>query len=176
MGGQFFGDLILPSRESGVAFVAMAEVPPGSFVYRTQTHYDQLDGQMLLHHPRYFIFVERAQQAWMEALLGAPRFDWRNFPDLYLVVRKVEAEYLQSIDGVVDIAVLLRPVRMRAAKLEIAFSIRTPDLEIEYCRGHRLTGKVDPQTHQPVFWSEELRAAVEAEIQIQTQESPPGVP
>ena len=153
----------------------MAEVPPGSFVYRTQTHYDQLDGQMLLHHPRYFIFVERAQQAWMEALLGAPRFDWRNFPDLYVVVRKVEAEYLTSINGVVDIAVLLCPVRIRAAKMEIAFSIRTPDLATEYCRGRRLTGKVDPQTHQPVFWSEELRAAVEAEIQIQTQESPPGV-
>ena len=146
----------------------MLDCPFGSFVYRTHTHYDQLDGQMLLHHPRYFVFVERAQQAWMESLLGAPRFDWRNFPDLYVVVRKVEAEYLRSIDGVVDLAVLLRPLRMRAAKLDLAFSIRTPDFETEYCRGRRLTGKVDPHTHEPKFWSDELRAAVEAEIQRAT--------
>lgn len=147
----------------------MLDCPPGSFVYRTQTHYDQLDGQMLLHHPRYFVFVERAQQAWMESLLEAPRFDWRNFPDLYVVVRKVEAEYLRSIDGVVDLAVLLRPLRMRAAKMEISFSIRTPDLETEYCRGRRVTGKVDPRTHEPTFWNDELRAAVEAEIQRATR-------
>lgn len=144
---------------------AMDEVEAGTFVYRTETHYDQLDAQMLLHHPRYFVFVERAQQTWMEGLLGAPRFDWRNYPDLYVVVRRVEAEYVRSIDGVCDIAVLLRPVRIRAAKLEIAFSVRTPDLQEEYCYGRRMTGKVDPGTHQPQFWSEALRAAVELEIQ-----------
>lgn len=142
----------------------MTETPPGTFLYQTATHYDQLDGQMILHHPRYFIFVERAQQAWMEWLLGAPRFDWRNFPDLYVVVRRVEADYLQSVSGVCDIAVLLTPVRIRAAKLEIAFSICTPDLQTEYCRGRRITGKVSPGDHQPVFWTDRLRAAVETEI------------
>ena len=116
---------------------------PGHFYFETETYYDQLDGQMILHHPRYFVFIERAQQAWMESVLGAPRFDWRNFPDMYLVVRRLEAEYLVPVEGVRDITVVLWPVSIRAAKLEIQFEIRSPDLKTLYCSGLRLNCKVD---------------------------------
>ena len=137
---------------------------PGHFYFKTETYYDQLDGQMILHHPRYFVFIERAQQAWMESVLGAPRFDWRNFPDMYLVVRRLEAEYLVPIEGVRDITVVLWPVQIRAAKLEIHFEIRSPDLEILYCRGIRLNCKVDRDSHRPVLWTEAFLEAAEAEI------------
>ena len=139
----------------------MPERLPGHFYFETETYYDQLDGQMILHHPRYFVFIERAQQAWMESVLGAPRFDWRNFPDMYLVVRKLEAEYLVPIEGVRDITVVLWPVSIRAAKLEIHFEIRSPDLGTLYCRGLRLNCKVDKETHRPVFWTDGFMQAVE---------------
>ena len=138
---------------------------PGHFYFETETYYDQLDGQMILHHPRYFVFIERAQQAWMESVLGAPRFDWRNFPDMYLVVRKLEAEYLVPIEGVRDITVVLWPVAIRAATLQIQFEIRSPDLEILYCRGMRLNCKVDKETHRPVFWTEAFMQAAAGEIE-----------
>jgi acyl-CoA thioesterase FadM len=120
-----------------------------------------LDGQMLLHHPQYLILVERAQQAWMEKVLQAPRFDWRNFPDMYVVVRKIEIAYLLPVDGVTRLAVLLRPVKIRAAALEMAFEIRSADLQRLYCSGSRLNCKIDQQTHQPVFWTDMFRERVE---------------
>lgn len=138
----------------------------GHYYFQTETYYDQLDGQMILHHPRYFLFVERAQQAWMEAMLGAPRFDWRNFPDMYLVVRRLEAEYLLPVEGVCDLTVVLYPVRLRAATLEIRFEIRSRDLRILYCKGVRLNCKVDPVKHHPVLWTERLRRAVEEQCRL----------
>jgi acyl-CoA thioesterase FadM len=140
----------------------MAARLPGHFYFETETYYDQLDGQMILHHPRYFVFIERAQQAWMEAVLGAPRFDWRNFPDMYLVVRKLEAEYLFPVEGVRDITVVLWPERIRAAKLEMGFEIRSPDLDTVYCRGTRINCKVDREDHKPVFWTDRFIDSVES--------------
>jgi acyl-CoA thioesterase FadM len=121
---------------------------------------------MIMHHPRYFVFIERAQQAWMESVLGAPRFDWRNFPDMYLVVRKLEAEYLVPIEGVRDITVVLWPAEIKAAKLLMEFEIRSPDLKVLYCRGQRLNCKVDRESHRPVFWSDEFLELGAKEIEI----------
>lgn len=132
----------------------------GHYYFEAETFYDQLDGQMILHHPRYFLFVERAQQAWIEAILDAPRFDWKNYPDMYLVVRRLDAEYLLPIAGVCDLTVVLYPGRMRAATLEMNFEIRSRDLDTLYCRGTRLNCKVDPTTHQPAMWTDKLRDAV----------------
>jgi acyl-CoA thioesterase FadM len=140
----------------------MAHRLPGHFYFETETYYDQLDGQMILHHPRYFVFVERAQQAWMESVLGAPRFDWRNFPDMYLVVRKLEAEYLVPVEGVKDIVVVLWPDQIRAAKLVMGFEIRSRDLETLYCTGRRVNCKVDRETHRPVMWTDAFLEAVES--------------
>jgi acyl-CoA thioesterase FadM len=140
----------------------MAHRLPGHFYFETETYYDQLDGQMILHHPRYFVFVERAQQAWMESVLGAPRFDWRNFPDMYLVVRKLEAEYLLPVEGVKDIVVVLWPEQIRAAKLVMGFEIRSRDLETLYCTGRRVNCKVDRETHRPVMWTDAFLESVQS--------------
>jgi len=126
----------------------------GKFYYQTETHYDQLDGQMLLHHPRYMIFVERAQQLFFESVLNAPRFDWRNFPDMYIVVRKFEIEFLRPIEGVQDIQVVLWPEMVRAAKMKTAFELRSADGSSVFAKGYRLNCKVDQQTHQPVMWTD----------------------
>ncbi len=134
---------------------------PGHFYFETETYYDQLDGQMILHHPRYFVFVERAQQAWMEEVLGAPRFDWRNFPDMYLVVRRLEVDYLVPVEGVRDITVVLWPEKIRAAKLEMSFELRSRDLDTLYCGGRRINCKVDRTTHRPEFWTAPFVEAVD---------------
>ena len=147
----------------------MPDQLPGHFYFETETYYDQLDGQMILHHPRYFVFIERAQQAWMEAVLGAPRFDWRNYPDMYLVVRKLEAEYLVPVEGVRDITVVVWPEEIRAAKLSIGFEIRSPDLKILYCRGQRINCKVDRESHKPAIWTEDFLQLTQTEIKIAKQ-------
>ncbi|MCC5834121.1 MAG: hypothetical protein JJU20_05255 [Opitutales bacterium] len=138
--------------------------PPGVFVYSTETYYDQLDGQMLLHHPRYLILVERAQQLWFEQLLGAPRFDWQNFPDLYLVVRRLEIDYLESIAGVMPVHVVLWPGQLRAAKQETHFAFFSEDGKRLFCRGRRVNCKVDPKSHQPQIWTDTFMQRMHAEL------------
>ncbi|MCD8483553.1 MAG: hypothetical protein LR015_13395 [Verrucomicrobia bacterium] len=123
------------------------------FIYPAETHYDDLDGQMILHHPRYLLFVERAQQAWLEQVLQAPRFDWRNFPDMYLVVRSLEIEYLRSIDGVMPFVVKLWCMEVRAAVWKVGFQICSADQAIVYAMGSRTNCKVDLHTHEPTLWS-----------------------
>jgi acyl-CoA thioesterase FadM len=135
--------------------------PPGAFLYRTETHYDQLDGQMLLHHPRYLVLVERAQQSWFEEVLSAPRFDWQNFPDMYVVVRKLELDYVSSIDGVRDILVLLWPGKIRAASQRTNFAFYSADGQHLHAYGYRLNCKVDPHSHEPRIWSDAFRSEME---------------
>jgi len=140
------------------------------FIYHTETHYDQLDGQMLLHHPRYIIFVERAQQLWFEEVLGAPRFDWRNFPDMYIVVRKIEVEYLKPIDGVQDIQIVLWPESIRAATLKTCFEVRNKAGDVLFARGYRLNCKVAQETHEPAIWSDPFMSRMEELIRDNNSE------
>jgi acyl-CoA thioester hydrolase len=124
------------------------------FTYQTETHYDDLDGQMILHHPQYFIYVERAQQAWIEHVLQAPRFDWRNYPDMYLVVRHLEIDYMRSINGVMPFKVVLHCLEVRAAVWTVGFEFRSPDGSVLYAKGKRSNCKVDRETHQPAMWTD----------------------
>lgn len=146
--------------------------PQGAFLYPTETHYDQLDGQMLLHHPRYLVLVERAQQQWFEEILNAPRFDWQNFPDMYVVVRKLELDYVFSIDGVRDILVLLWPGKIRAASQVTHFAFLSADGQRLHAYGYRQNCKVDPLSHEPRIWSDafreqmEIRAKLAASIKV----------
>lgn len=135
--------------------------PEGMFVYRTETFYDQLDGQMVLHHPRYMVFVERAQQAWIEKVLGAPRFDWVNFPDMYLVVRRLEIDYLQSVNGVMDLAVCLWCRNIRAGTMEVCFEIRNGSGKSIFAKGIRYNAKIRASDHRPEFWTERFRERFE---------------
>ncbi|MFP4281757.1 MAG: acyl-CoA thioesterase [Opitutales bacterium] len=129
-------------------------LPAGCFLYRTETHYDDLDGQMLVHHPKYLTLVERAQQAWFEAVLEAPRFDWRNFPDMYHVVRRVEVDYLSPIDGVMPVAVVLWCQRLRAAGMTTGFALQTDDGSRLFARGARTNCRIALEDHRPVMWTE----------------------
>jgi acyl-CoA thioesterase FadM len=83
-----------------------------------------------------------------------------------LVVRKLEAEYLVPIEGVRDITVVLWPERIRAAKLEMGFEIRSPDLETVFCRGRRVNCKVDRENHKPVFWTDNFIRTVETACKV----------
>ena len=130
------------------------QLPLGCFLYRTQTHYDDLDGQMLVHHPKYLTFVERAQQLWFESVLQAPRFDWQNFPDMYHVVSRIEIDYLRSIDGVLPIAVILWCQRLRAGSMTTGFAIQSGDGSALYARGLRTNCRIASDDHRAMIWTD----------------------
>jgi len=127
---------------------------PPAYTFRAEVYYDQFDPQMILHHPQYLILVERALQAWMEHVLAAPRFDWQNFPDMYLVARKIEIDFLGSVTKPSTVLVQLWCLQLRAAKWSVGFRLVSEDGQTTYAEGRRLSCKVAPETHQPRLWSD----------------------
>ena len=43
-----------------------------TFSYTSEVYFDELDGLGFLHHTRYLLHLERAQQKFFEQLLGVP--------------------------------------------------------------------------------------------------------
>ena len=128
--------------------------PRGAFVFETEVFYDDLDGQMLLHHPRYLMLVERAQQSWFETVLEAPRFDWKRFPDMYHVVRRVDIDYLKPVSRVGDLSVVLWCQRLRAAGMSTGFVLQATDASIVYARGIRTNCRISMEDGRPLIWTD----------------------
>jgi len=136
--------------------------PPGLFVYRTRAHFYEIDALWVLHHSRYLQFVERAQQALFDELMGAKEFSPEKYPDVYVVVRRLEIDYLVSLRGVTPFMVVLWGVRLREAGLTVGFEFRSDDGTVLHARGERTVCKLGLQTHQPTGWSAEFRSKYEA--------------
>jgi acyl-CoA thioester hydrolase len=135
--------------------------PPGLFVYRTRAHFYEIDALWVLHHSRYLQFVERAQQALFDELMGATEFVPEKYPDLYVVVRRIEIDYLTPLRGVSPFFIALWGVRLREAGLTVGFEFRSDDGNILHARGERTVCKLGLQTHEPAGWSAEFRAKYE---------------
>lgn len=135
------------------------EFPEGLFIYRTQTHFDDLDGLWVMHHSRYLVHLERAVMALFNHAMNAEVFDPERYPDLYQVVRKVEIDYLQPIDEVMSLAIALSVARVREAGLALRFAFLDETLETVYARGMRTCCRLSQRTHQPVGWSTTFRSA-----------------
>lgn len=58
-----------------------------TYTYQSEVYFDELDGLGLLHHTRYLLHLERAQQKFFEKLLGVPDFDVDRDEDIYVVVQ-----------------------------------------------------------------------------------------
>jgi acyl-CoA thioester hydrolase len=135
--------------------------PQGLFVYRTRAHFYEIDALWVLHHSRYLQFVERAQQALFDELMSAKEFSPEKYPDLYVVVRRVEIDYLAPLRGVAPFMVVLWGVKLREAGLAVGFEFRSDDGATLHARGERTVCKLGLQTHEPAGWSPEFRAQYE---------------
>jgi acyl-CoA thioester hydrolase len=131
------------------------------FVYRTRAHFYEIDALWVLHHSRYLQFVERAQQALFDELMGAKEFSPEKYPDVYVVVKRVEIDYLVPLRGVAPFLVALRGVKLREAGLTVAFEFRSEDGSVLHAGGERTVCKLGLQTHEPAGWSAEFRAKYE---------------
>ncbi len=145
---------------------AMTEIdyqrpPPGLFVYRTRAHFYEIDALWVLHHSRYLQFVERAQQALFDELMGTTEFSPEKYPDLYVVVRRVEIDYLTPLRGVTPFMIVLRGVKLREAGLTVGFEFRSEDGKELHAKGERTVCKLSLGTHEPAGWSAEFRARYE---------------
>ena len=133
-----------------------------TFSYTSEVYFDELDGLGFLHHTRYLLHLERAQQKFFEQLLGVPDFDADRDEDIYVVVHGLDARFRVPLSTPGKIVVDYQIVKIRSGGVTMNFTIRSPEDKTVYCTGTRTVCKLSAQTHRPMPWTEPFLAAMEA--------------
>ncbi|CAA6679016.1 MULTISPECIES: thioesterase family protein [unclassified Lentimonas] len=132
------------------------------FNYDSDVYFDELDALGVLHHTRYLLHLERAQQNFFEHLLGVDDFDADRDEDIYVVVHSLETRFREPLRKPGPIVVEYRIDRIRSGGVTMDFVIRDANSERVYCDGKRTVCKLSAETHRPAPWSEPFRNAMEA--------------
>ena len=135
------------------------------FTYLSDVYFDELDALGVLHHTRYLLHLERAQQKFFEHLLGVSDFNAERDEDIYVVVHSLETRFRQPLRQPSRIAVDYTIERIRSGGVTMAFAIRHPKDGTVYCDGTRTVCKLSARTHQPAPWSASFRSAMQAHKQ-----------
>lgn len=132
-----------------------------TFTYLSDVYFDELDGLGVLHHTRYLLHLERAQQKFFEKLLGVPDFDADRDEDIYVVVHGLDARFREPVRKPGTLAVDYTIEKIRSGGVTMAFVIRHPEDGRVYCTGTRTLCKLSATTHRPAPWSALFREAME---------------
>lgn len=135
---------------------------PKSFIYHSQVYFDELDALGVLHHTRYLLHLERAQQKFFEHLLGVDDFNADRDEDIYVVVHSLESRFRETLTKPGPIVVEYQIDRIRSGGVTMRYAIRDLAGERIFCDGKRTVCKLSAQTHQPTVWTEPFRQAMEA--------------
>lgn len=133
-----------------------------NFTYHSEVFFDELDGLGVLHHTRYLLHLERAQQKFFQELLGVDDFNAERDEDIYVVVHGLEARFREPFRVPGPIAVDYRIQRVRSGGVTMAFTVRDPNNDTVYCDGTRTVCKLSSETHRPVPWTEAFRSALDS--------------
>jgi acyl-CoA thioester hydrolase len=99
---------------------------PRPFTYASEVFFDELDALGILHHTRYLLHLERAQQRFFEHLLGVDDFNAARDEDIYVVVHSLQARFRLPFSKPGPIAVDYLVERIRSGGLTMSFKIRCP--------------------------------------------------
>lgn len=132
------------------------------FTYTADVHFDELDALGVLHHTRYLIHLERAQQKFFEHLLGVSDFNVERDEDIYVVVHSLEARFREPLRTPGKMNVIYAIERVRSGGVTMTFEMLGATTTAIYCTGRRTVCKLSAQTHQPAAWTGNFRQAMEA--------------
>ncbi|MEC8190632.1 MAG: thioesterase family protein [Verrucomicrobiota bacterium] len=132
------------------------------FTYTSEVYFDELDGLGFLHHTRYLLHLELAQQRFFEQLLGVTDFDADRDEDIYVVVHGLEARFRVPLSKPGKIIVDYQITKIRSCGVIMDFTIRASEGKTVYCTGTRTLCKLSAETHRPAPWTNAFRAAMEA--------------
>lgn len=144
----------------------MKAKPSKPFIHTTQTHFDELDALWVLHHSRFLKHLERAQQAFFNHLNNTTVFDPEKYPDTYVLVRKIEIDYLQPLKGVIPFQIRLSVSRLREAGLTQAFEFRSESGDVLFAKGSRTVCKMSSKTQAPTGWTPAFREQLETWLDL----------
>ena len=135
---------------------------PNTFSYLSQVYFDELDGLGLLHHTRYLLHLERAQQNFFEHLLGVDDFNAERYEDIYVVVHSLTARFRQPVSNPGPLAINYTIQKIRGGGVTMGYTVSCPESGTVFCEGERTVCKLSAETHQPAPWSEPFRIAMES--------------
>ena len=132
-----------------------------AFYHSSEIYFDELDALGVLHHTRYLIHLERAQQAFFQELLGVPDFNADRDEDIYVVVHSLESRFRSPVRNPGKIWVKYTVDRVRSGGVTMAFEIMDESKKVIFCTGKRTVCKLSGRTHQPAPWTDAFRLALE---------------
>lgn len=135
---------------------------PNTFSYLSQVYFDELDGLGLLHHTRYLLHLERAQQKFFEHLLGVDDFNVERDEDIYVVVHSLTARFRQPVSNPGPLAINYTIQKIRGGGVTMGYTVSCPESGAVFCEGERTVCKLSAETHQPAPWSEPFRVSMES--------------
>ncbi len=94
----------------------------GELSYSTTIYYDDTDAGGVVYYANYLKFCERAKQEFF--LKHNCDLFKLHFEDIYLVVKKVEADYIKSIELGEKIDVFVEVKELKKASLLLGFEIK----------------------------------------------------
>ena len=132
------------------------------FYFSSEIYFDELDALGVLHHTRYLLHLERAQQAFFQELLQVPDFNAERDEDIYVVVHSLETRFRQPLRNPGRIWVKYTVERVRSGGVTMGFEILNEHKKIIYCTGKRTVCKLSGQTHRPAPWTDRFKKALES--------------
>lgn len=131
------------------------------FKYRSEVYFDEFDGLGVLHHTRYLLHLERAQQKFFEHLLGVDDFNADRDEDIYVVVHSLESRFREPVRNPGPVLITYKIERIRSSGVTMVYEIKNPEEGTIYCDGKRTVCKLSGKTHRPAPWTNAFRTAME---------------
>jgi len=135
---------------------------PNTFIFDSHVYFDEFDALGVLHHTRYLLHLERAQQKFFEHLLGVEDFNAERDEDIYVVVHSLEARFREPIRNPGPIVVEYTIDRIRSGGVTMSFVIRDSLGSAVYSEGKRTVCKLSCHTHRPSTWTDRFYDAMKA--------------
>jgi acyl-CoA thioester hydrolase len=103
------------------------------FEHKVRVYYEDTDAGGIVYYANYLKFYERARTEWLRSL-GYEQQALASEHGLFFVVRRVEADYLQSARLDDQLHVSVRIERLGRVAIEFSQEIRKGDVLLSRCR------------------------------------------
>ena len=124
-------------------------------------YFDDLDPFGILHNARYLLLFERSIGSFWRKLGWSGPLDVQSNSDQFHLVRANNVEYLRPVVGVGQVRVRVWVEKLGRTSLTFGLRCLPLDEDVDYARGTRVVGKVDPETRRPEPWSDNMRRDLE---------------
>jgi len=123
-------------------------------------YFDDLDAFQILHNARYVVLMERTIGSFWRHLGATGPLDFESHPDMSHLVRANHIEYDRPVRGIGEVRVRIWVEKLGRTSLTFGFRVLPVDEDVDYAHGSRVIVRVDPQTRQPVPWTDRLRERI----------------